>query len=325
MKILLFEYISGGGFNQQELPESLAKEGCLMLQALLDNFAQLPDIELSVMLDCRLLDQVDTSAATQLITVNSDIDIQAEFVRHMTHVDAVWPIAPEFDGILQQLCELVTKQNKALLTSSASAVAVTGDKYHTYLRLLEYQIPTVATQLANQADYAEGEWLLKPRDGAGCSDSVILATEQDFADHPRNDSFIIQPHMQGDKTSLSCLFQHGKAWLLSVNLQRFDIIEQRYQLTEIVVNHSADHEKYRPLVAELAKAFPELWGYVGIDLIETESAVLALEINPRLTTSFAALQAALGLNIAYLVLQLLEDEPVICPSQNQSITLKVHS
>ena len=110
-----------------------------------------------------------------------------------------------------------------------------------------------------------------------------------------------------------------------MNLQGFDIIGQRYQLTEIVVNHSADHEKYRLLVAQLAEAFPELWGYVGIDLIETKTNVLVLEINPRLTTSFAALQAALGLNIVGLVLQLLEGKPVINPSQNQVITLKVHS
>ncbi|PPD49757.1 MAG: ATP-dependent carboxylate-amine ligase [Methylobacter sp.] len=325
MRVLLFEYISGGGFNQQELPPSLANEGGLMLQALLDNFAQLPAIELTVMLDYRLLGQLNTSAVKQLIIVNPDTRVEAEFARHITNADAVWPIAPEFDGILQQLCGLVAKQNKVLLTSPANAVAVTGDKYQTYLRLSQHQIPTVPTQLAEYADYAEGEWVIKPRDGAGCGDSVILATQQDFTDQPRNDSFIIQPHVQGDKTSLSCLFQHGKAWLLSVNLQGFAIIGQRYQLTEISVNHSADHEKYHLLVEQLAEAFPELWGYVGIDLIETGSAVLVLEINPRLTTSFAALQAALGLNIADLVLQLLEGEPAIYPRQNQSITLKVHS
>ena len=37
MKILVFEYITGGGFNKHELPDALANEGRLMLQALLDN------------------------------------------------------------------------------------------------------------------------------------------------------------------------------------------------------------------------------------------------------------------------------------------------
>lgn len=39
MKILVFEYITGGGFNRQELPASLAREGRLMLLALLDGLA----------------------------------------------------------------------------------------------------------------------------------------------------------------------------------------------------------------------------------------------------------------------------------------------
>ena len=129
MKILIFEYISGGGFNQQALPESLAKEGCLMLQALLDNFAQLPDIELTVMLDSRLLDQLNTSTVRQLILVNPDTNVEAEFAHHIANVDAVWPIAPEFDSILEKLCLAVHAQDKLLLTSPACGVEVTGDKY----------------------------------------------------------------------------------------------------------------------------------------------------------------------------------------------------
>ena len=33
----------------------------------------------------------------------------------------------------------------------------------------------------------------------------------------------------------------------------------------------------------IAQAFSELWGYVGIDLIETTEQLFVLEINPRLT------------------------------------------
>jgi len=41
---------------------------------------------------------------------------------------------------------------------------------------------------------------------------------------------------------------------------------------------------------------------VGIDLVRTEQGLVMLEINPRLTTSYAGLRRALGVNPAGLVL-----------------------
>jgi len=41
VKILVFEYITGGGFNKQALSDSLAEEGRLMRNALLDNLTRL--------------------------------------------------------------------------------------------------------------------------------------------------------------------------------------------------------------------------------------------------------------------------------------------
>ncbi len=66
-----------------------------------------------------------------------------------------------------------------------------------------------------------------------------------------------------------------------------------------------------------------MWGYAGIDLIETAEQILVLEINPRLTTSFAGIDAALGVNVAEMVLQLLQGEPDINPLRNQAITINV--
>ena len=53
-KVLLFEFITGGGFAQQPLPSSLAKEGVMMLQALINELALCPGIELTVVLDWRI-------------------------------------------------------------------------------------------------------------------------------------------------------------------------------------------------------------------------------------------------------------------------------
>ena len=77
------------------------------------------------------------------------------------------------------------------------------------------------------------------------------------------------------------------------------------------------------MVDNIAHALPELWGYAGIDLIETQEQLLVLEINPRLTTSFVGIREALGVNVVESVLQLLKGKPAIKTLCNQPITVIV--
>ncbi|MFU8788633.1 MAG: ATP-grasp domain-containing protein [Methylobacter sp.] len=322
MKILVFEYITGGGFNKQALPDSLAYEGRLMLNALLDNLSRLNALDITLMLDWRLDDAVNTTAVNTVI-ISPEHDISETFMQLVKQADAVWPVAPEFDGILQSLCQTVESLGKILLTSPAAAVAIAGDKFKTYKLLNRHRINAVPTRMFENI-YEPGEWIIKPLDGAGCNGSYVINNAEDFSEITGFSSpYIIQPHLQGDKTSLSCLFKHGRAWLICANLQRFDFINRQYHLAEIVVNHHADLGAYQPLIEGIARALPELWGYVGIDLIETAGDIQVLEINPRLTTSFTGLYAALGINIAELVLQLVQGEPVIKPTRNTPVNIQM--
>jgi predicted ATP-grasp superfamily ATP-dependent carboligase len=326
VKILVFEYITGGGFNKQALPGSLAREGRLMLQALLDNLTAIDGIEPVVMLDERLTGSVNAVGKSTVI-IGPEHDVMEEFTRLAEQCDAVWPVAPEFDGILQGLCQAVELSGRILLTSPASAVAMTGNKLRTYERLMQHDIATIATYSFDTAEYRSGEWIVKPIDGVGCAESYLIEDRQDFATISSQSQdktrFIFQPHIQGEKTSLSCLFKQGQGWLLCVNFQRFEIINKQYQLTECVVNYQTDFSPYQNLVAAIAQAFPELWGYAGIDLIETAEQIYVLEINPRLTTSFTGIYDGLGINVAQQVLRLLNGEPQINPARNQSIAVKV--
>jgi len=49
---------------------------------------------------------------------------------------------------------------------------------------------------------------------------------------------------------------------------------------------------------------------VGIDLIDTESGPVVLEVNPRLTVSYAGLHSMLGFNPAGKVLALPDHPPM---------------
>jgi tyramine---L-glutamate ligase len=318
VKILVFEYITSGGFNKQELPDSLMREGSLMLNALLENLSRLDSFEVTVMLDWR----VSKPSGVSTVIITPEHDITEEFTRLVKQCDMAWPIAPEFGGILQNLCQTVESLGKILLTSPALAVAIAGNKLKTYELLNRHHIAAVPTDLFKN-DYAPGEWIVKPVDGVGCADSYVLATRQDFEQMAAcTGKYIIQPHLQGTKTSLSCLFKQGRGWLVCANTQNFEFIDRQYHLTDIVVNHHFDLDRYRQLVDEIARVLPELWGYAGIDLIENDQTWV-LEINPRLTTSFAGIYEASGINIAEAVLQLVHGEPMLNPAYNRPVIVEV--
>lgn len=283
MKVLIFEYITANG----KASESLAREGQMMVDALLSNFTKFPDVE------------------TVLFPAAKNVEI--EFQKHIKHVDAVWVIAPESDGILERFCRYVEDAGKRLLTSPANAVALTANKFTTFQILHAAQIQTVPTEMFNPALHYDvtKEWIIKPLDGVGAENTYLLSSEKDWLALPSLKNLcIIQPHLHGDKTSLSCVFKNGQAQLLSVNLQVFGIKNQRYALQTIQVNYKSDDGRYQKLASQIAQVFPNLFGYVGIDLIENQDACFILEINPRLTTSFVGIEKALGINVAELVLAL---------------------
>ncbi|MGR9087281.1 MAG: ATP-grasp domain-containing protein [Gammaproteobacteria bacterium] len=328
MKILVFEFICGGGLGREELPGALAREGRLMLQSLLDSLSAIAEPDVVVMLDRRMKESVNLHGFAPAV-ISPPEDWQGTFERLAGKSDAVWPIAPECGGILQALCQTVEDLGKVLLTSPSAAVGLTGNKFLTYRRFIEHGIPTVPTRMLERSSLNAypGENIVKAVDGIGCEDSYVIPSPEDWDDLPAScgekGRYIVQPHVHGKKTSLSCLFSKGRAWLLCVNLQKFRLVDNRYRLSEIIVNAVSDLIPYQNLAAKLARAFPDLWGYAGIDLIVTADRILVLEINPRLTSSAGGIEDALGVNLASLVLQLRAGEPLIQSTRNRAITLKI--
>ena len=136
---------------------------------------------------------------------------------------------------------------------------------------------------------------------------------------------VIQPYYAGQAVSLSCLCKHGKAWLLCCNQQQIEINNGSFVLRGCQVNIPNRHvDFYRHLVEQVATAISDLWGYIGIDIIETpDRGPLLLEINPRLTTSYVGIRQATGINVAEQVLALLRAEPDLRQNRNQTINIGI--
>jgi len=91
--------------------------------------------------------------------------------------------------------------------------------------------------------------------------------------------------------------------MLACNLQHVEIQEGAFRFNGVSVNAACAHP-YSTLASAIARAMPGLWGLCGVDFIETDAGPVVIEVNPRLTTSYAGLHRALGLNPARLVLEL---------------------
>lgn len=302
-----------------------------MLKALVKDLLQLNDVELYVPLDWRLCgkDLLPSSDKLHIIEVAEGKKTEDILSELLAECEAVWPVAPESDNILLGICKLAEDHGKLLLSSSAYATEIAGNKFSTYNCLNRFNIPAVSTEMfSDETVYFEGEWVLKPVDGVGCEGSYLIRNKQDFQQVlpsvKDRANYVIQPYIPGNSLSLSCLFKYGRGWMLCCNQQQIATFGQEFKLTGCQVNIQQDQQiKYQKLAEEIAQAFPGLWGYAGIDLLEAEQGLLVLEINPRLTTSYAGLREALGMNVAEKVLQLLHSDPELNKTQCRQINVTI--
>ncbi|MEW6037852.1 MAG: ATP-grasp domain-containing protein [Pseudomonadota bacterium] len=303
MDILVFEFITGGGLRHAPLPPGLAAEGELMLRALVDDLLEAPGVRPLILRDDRLdFDCLPRGVTATPIAAGDDLD--RVWQEAIGRCDAVWPIAPETGGVLERLCRQVERTATPLLNSPASAIAIAASKLATARALERHHLPAVPTlPWEARQDDPPAALVVKPDDGAGCEGARIVGSGCDFAPGPGD--WVAQPLLEGDALSLSALFSHGRARLLSCNRQRVEKTGDGFALRGCIVNALDDPDGcWQTLACGVAAALPELWGYAGIDLIRTADGPVILEVNPRLTTSYAGLKAATGENPATLVLEL---------------------
>ena len=331
MKILVVEYVTGGGFIDEPLPVALLSEAQGMLTSLVDDLLDIDSLEVCITRDYRLSSETTLAESSRLsvFRIEPQQKLQNILPQLILQCDAVWPIAPETANALIELCQLVEAAGKILLSSAAEAVAIAGDKLATYACLNQHKIPVIPTCRFSEIHNFSQQWrVIKPIDGVGCEEVCRLDNEADFqrlaTTIENRQRYILQPFTKGRAMSLSCLFKQGMAWLISCNEQKIEIIDGHFYLRECVVNAMPGHGMtYQLLIERIAEVIPQLWGYVGIDLIETARGPQIVEINPRLTTSYIGLRKALGINVAEQVLRLMNAEPIVMPTINIPVSVNV--
>lgn len=297
MKIVVYEHFTSGALKGQTLPVELAAEGDAMLRAIVEDMLANTAFKPIILRDNRL---AHLPGAQNMTIANSE-QYQQIWQQCISNETLFLLIAPETDGVLQQLTEAVLEAGNTLLGSSPEAIAICSDKLRCSQFLQQHNLPTIETQSAE-------EWLnqplftapivCKPNDGAGCVETYYFAEASDAKaflqkmPESKRCQQIVQPFYDAQAMSLS-LFIDQSVQILSLNQQLINIDRQfSYQGSQVGVPYPAgfSHEQAQILVDQLRLVMPGLSGFVGVDILIDKQQALIIDINPRLTSSFNQLQ-----------------------------------
>lgn len=340
LKVFVFDHRAAparGPAAARPLPQGIRRQDGMLLQALLADLGALSDVEVvtvsnggpgappaNAAVDGAAGTTVGgkvggraSSAAFPAYSVGEALEaVYAEppfgthFAAGMRAADAVWPLACETGGKLEQLSRGVLDGKRILLGSAPGAVEVTASKLKLARALADGGVAVVATYSPHGAlPQIAGPWVVKPDDGAGCLDTLLFSDRaQALAWIRANaaDGYVLQPFVAGKLGSLSLICRDGAAQVLACNQERVAMRDNRFYFLGSVVNGLGDADgALARLAHQVAAAIPGLWGYVGIDFLLTPQGTVVLDVNPRLTAAYAGLHASIGCNPAGLVLDLL--------------------
>ena len=304
--------MSGAWPREQPVPASLVTEGRAMLESVLHDLLNLPDLQVRLTWD-RCLPPPDVLApwveggagpgtavsVCHRVTLHWADDRSEPALRRSAceSVDHVLLIAPEFDDILgRQVAEAAAHTRAELWNATPSAVRLCADKHQLAQHLLLHNVPVIPT--CDVDSDLPDDWtdlIVKPRDGAGSQGIQRLAragfNQWKQALSRRGlpaDAWIVQPYTRGRTLSVAAIFGADGAlhdvWPVTeqfLDPQTFAYLGGRIPASQVNRSH------VEALITDVAACVPGLRGYIGFDLIECPNGeVMVVEINPRLTTSY---------------------------------------
>jgi predicted ATP-grasp superfamily ATP-dependent carboligase len=218
-------------------------------------------------------------------------------------------IAPESDDVLANLAAQAQNAGYQLLGPSVEAIRLTGDKLALAEHWRQHGVPTPATTDRQPTGCEVFPVVWKPLAGAGSVATFLLNTPLDVAraqaqrqrEH-HTGAMILQQYVPGRAVSVAFLCGPAATVPLQPTFQRLSNDGRfHYEGGELPIPpHLA--ERALALGQRAIGCVPGLLGYVGVDLVLGEasdgSQDYAIELNPRLTTSYVGLRALAEVNLA---------------------------
>ncbi len=298
MRIFVYEYFTSLGLSHgsDSAKPKIDREGWAMWQAVMEDF--------------RALDGVEVRSLPQGLTAEGE---RQAFRRTLEGCDYALLIAPETHGILRARCEWAAEVGVPLLSSSVEGVSLAGDKLELAGLWKRHGVPTPRTVLFGSS-WQHFPAVLKPRDGAGSQATFLVRSAEEVmtvraayrsAGFP-DAQMVWQEFVAGQPASVSFLI--GPRTLIPLPPATQELSDDghfRYQGGEVPIPPDLAARAIR-VGSQAVRCVPGLLGYVGVDVILGEAADgsqdVAVEINPRLTTSYVGLRQLARFNLAEAML-----------------------
>ena len=331
-RIFIFEFVSGGGFNQVKIPSSLFCEGYGMLRSIIADFKAM-NFEITTLLDHRISFLSHYLEANTIKYMKAKDNYLNPFNESVKECDFTFIIAPEFSNILYNLTEIVKDKNKKILSVGLEGIQLGSSKIRTYEYFRKNKITTPKTYLIPSKIGLDIDFIIqkfkefnspiviKPLDGVG-AESIYYFEDKDqiyefFKDSETkidpNRNYIIQKYIEGEDLSVSLIGvpyntkkQLNTLILLSINYQDIKIKNSRAD-SEYFGGYTPV-ENFKQVNKGLSKVLEKLDlsmfnSYFGIDFIRNGDLITLIEINPRLTTSYIGIRNILNVNPVELILK----------------------
>lgn len=333
MKVAILEYICGSGIFRDCVPEGtsapltpLLAEGYAMLSALtndmIDSGVEVHSpLEPSIEARPRWRTWTDSRWTWSPIPYDpqrSLDEVATRWIESISDCDAAIVIAPELDRILQQLVARLRSAGVAVLASDDPFLNAASDQWETCQAWRRGRVRHPETYLLDhflQAIPDEAhhrKWVIKRRDSAGCVGlqafedvrSLVrqAARQRDLRDAPHR--WVVQPWIAGTHASLALLCGQEHR-VLGAFEQRIEPIRQQDETEWGYCGGTGpipgvNQQALDRFASEVRRAIPgEPLGWIGIDfVIEPDGQWCAIEVNPRLTTSYLGYRQWYGHSLA---------------------------
>ncbi|MCW4009648.1 MAG: ATP-grasp domain-containing protein [Candidatus Bathyarchaeota archaeon] len=327
MKVLLYEYVSSGGYSDKPIPAGLACEGYAMLRGLAADF-KASGHEVTVMLDARFAAFNPPVDADHVFLVESS-DVSKVIKQALRGMDAVYVVAPEAEGALQSITEDVEESGVFSLNCPAASIGEASDKAALKARAESLDLNFPKTEICRINDTAEeiidavkGKLgfpvVVKPLRSAGCeglsavqNPSQLKKATFKIKDKAAENQFTIQKLISGIPISVSLICAGTAALPISLNLQKVTLDSAEgsssYDGGVVPFDHELKTEAFAA-AKRLVESFGNLRGYVGVDFVLSKDKVFVIEVNPRLTTSYVGLRNVANFNLAESVIQAVSEK-----------------
>ena len=303
MRVFVYEYMTATGTGREpgSPDHGMYREGLAMRDAVAADFASIPGVRV-----------------VELRPGEDDgRDLEHEISRAANACDWSLVISPETHGQLERDCSAAELASSPLLGPPFEVRNLTSYKLVLASHWRMHGVPTPATTSRAPTRCEAFPVVWKPQDGAGSTDTFLIRDRFELtralATYDSTRQMILQEFVPGRASSVAFLCGPRETIPLMPTFQLLSNDGRfKYEGGELPIPPDLAARSVN-LGKRAVACVPGLLGYVGVDLVLGDapdgSRDFAIEINPRLTTSYIGLRALAEFNIAELMLGELRWKP----------------